>query len=143
MQYRRAFIPGASYFFTLVTEKRRALFNDEKNVDILRQAFRQVKTKRPFTIEAIVILPDHLHCIWTLPPGDADFSTRWRLIKTWFSKHCPAELREEPVLARQRKEQQAIWQHRFWGHVLRDELSTSITTCQAYEFSIFETAKPR
>ena len=121
MQYRRAFIPGGSFFFTLVTERRRKFFNDENNVEILRQAFRSVKAKRPFNIEAIVIMPDHLHCIWTLPPDDADFSTRWRLIKTWFSKHCPANIREKPGSARQHKKQQAVWQHRFWEHSLRDE----------------------
>jgi len=121
MRYRRAFIPGGSFFFTLVTHKRRKLFADGNNIDVLRQAFRRVKEKRPFDIEAIAILPDHLHCIWTLEPKDADFSTRWRLIKTWFSKYCSADLRVSPDRAGQRKNQQAIWQHRFWEHVLRDE----------------------
>ncbi len=121
MQYRRAFIPGAAYFFTVVTEQRRPLFDNEANIDLLRQAFRTVKEKRPFGIEAIVILPDHIHCIWTLPPEDADFSTRWRLIKTWFSKHSPSDLRAPPNRSRQNKKQQAIWQNRFWEHLLRDE----------------------
>jgi len=85
MRYRRAFIPGGSFFFTLVTEKRRAIFNDAQNVDTLRAAFANIKARRPFDIDAIVIMPDHLHCIWTLPPGDLDFATRWRLIKTWFT----------------------------------------------------------
>ena len=88
MQYRRAYIQGGRYFFTLVTEQRRKLFIDETNVDLLYQAFRHVMKKRPFAIDAIVVLPEHLHCIWTLPPNDADFSTRWRLVKTWFTKHC-------------------------------------------------------
>lgn len=70
---------------------------------------------------AAVVLPDHLHCIWTLPPEDHDFSTRWRLIKTWFTKHCDDNLRADPDAARQRKDEQAIWQHRFWEHLLRDE----------------------
>ncbi|RDH85579.1 MAG: transposase [endosymbiont of Escarpia spicata] len=117
MEYRRAFIPGGSFFFTLVTDKRRPIFHDEKNVGILRQAFRDVKAQRPFDIEAIVIMPDHLHCIWTLPSGDGDFSTRWRLIKTWFTKHCRDALYAPPERARR----QAIWQHRFWEHVLRDQ----------------------
>lgn len=121
MHYRRAFIPGGSFFFTLVTERRRTLFNDENNVEILRQAFRNVKAKRPFYIDAMVVMPDHLHCIWTLPANDADFSTRWRLIKTWFSKHCPAEMRETPDSVGQHKKQQAVWQQRFWEHALRDE----------------------
>jgi putative transposase len=67
-----------------------------------------VLSARPFTIDAIAVLPDHLHCIWTLPPEDADYSTRWRLIKTWFSKHyAPAT--------------QSPWQRRYWEHLLRDE----------------------
>ena len=77
MQYRRALIPGGRYFFTLVTERRRKIFIDDLQVERLRQAFRQVMRKRPFIIDAAVVLPDHLHCIWTLPPDDADFPTRW------------------------------------------------------------------
>ena len=65
-----------------------------------------VRKARPCDIDAIVVLPDHLHCIWTVPDGDADFMTRWRLIKTWFGKH--AEIKN-------------IWQQRYWEHVLRDE----------------------
>jgi len=121
MQYRRTFIPGGSYFFTLVTYQRRKLFVDEKTIEILREAFRQVRAKRLFTLDAMVLLPDHLHCIWTLPPGDADFATRWRLIKTWFSKHCDASLRITPTDSRAKKAQQALWQHRYWEHLLRDE----------------------
>ncbi len=121
MRYRRAFIPGGSFFFTLVTEQRRLFFLDGKNVDTLREAFRNVKTKRPFDIEAIVIMPDHLHCIWILLPDDGDFSTRWRLVKTWFTKHCRAGLRTPPNKARQHKREQAIWQRRYWEHALRDE----------------------
>ncbi len=121
MQYRRANILGASYFFTVVTEKRQKLFADDENVDLLRQAFRHVMKKHPFVIEAAVVLPDHLHCIWTLPVGDADFSTRWRLIKTWFSKHCDAKYKAVSNLSRIKKQQQAIWQHRFWEHCLGDE----------------------
>ena len=90
MQYRRAFGSGGCFFFTVVTADRRTLFGDDKNVETLREAFRAVRSKRPFTLDAVVVLPDHLHCIWTLPPGDADFATRWRLIKSWFTKHCVA-----------------------------------------------------
>ena len=121
MRYRRAFIPGGSFFFTLVTEKRCAIFNNERNVDTLRAAFANIKAQRPFDIDAIVIMPDHLHCIWTLPPGDLDFATRWRLIKTWFTKHCDPRLRPAPNKSRQSKQEQAIWQHRYWEHALRDE----------------------
>jgi len=73
MQYRRAKTPGASYFFTVVTHQRQKLFQHLECIEVLRQAFRQVKQHHPFTIDAIVVLPDHLHCIWTLPPNDADF----------------------------------------------------------------------
>lgn len=121
MQYRRAFIPGGSFFFTLVTEKRRPLFAAAEAVDILRQAFRTVKADRPFEIDAIVVLPDHLHCIWTLPPDDGDFATRWRLIKTWFTKHCDPTLRTGLDQSRLARKEQAIWQHRYWEHMLRDE----------------------
>ena len=96
MRYRRAFVSGGSFFFTLVTEKRRPLFASAEAVDVLRGAFRSARSTRPFALDAIVVLPDHLHCIWTLPPGDADFSTRWRLVKTWFTKHCDPALRPTP-----------------------------------------------
>jgi putative transposase len=121
MQYRRAFIPGGSFFFTLVTEWRNPIFAETENIDTLRHAFRQVKQNRPFNIDGIVVMPDHIHCIWTLPPGDVDYPTRWRLIKTWFTKHCNANFKLSPNPARKNKQQQAIWQHRYWEHALRDE----------------------
>ena len=122
MQYRRAFLPGATYFFTLVTERRRPILATAAAVEILRAAFRAVRKTRPFEVDAIVVLPDHLHCIWTLPPGDADFATRWRLIKTRFTKQCDLALRAQPNPARVAKREQAIWQHRYWEHLLRDEI---------------------
>ena len=121
MQYRRAQQLGGCYFFTLVTEQRRQLFTSEARVEILRNAFRQVMDKYPFTLDAIVVLPDHLHCIWTLPQDDADFATRWRLVKSWFTRHCDMVARTPPDAARLRKGEQAIWQHRYWEHLLRDE----------------------
>ena len=121
MRYRRAFVAGGSFFFTLVTEKRRPLFASVEAVDVLRDAFRSVCSSRPFELDAIVVLPDHLHCIWTLPSGDADFSTRWRLIKTWFTKHCDPALRPAPSGVQMKKREQALWQHRYWEHMLRDE----------------------
>ena len=121
MKYRRAFIPGGSFFFTVVTEKRRPLLASPESVEVLRSAFRAVRSTRPFEIDAMVVLPDHVHCIWTLPPDDADFATRWRLIKTWFTKHCEPDLRAEPNRARLAKREQTIWQHRYWEHMLRDE----------------------
>jgi putative transposase len=121
MQYRRAFIPGGSFFFTLVTEKRRPLLASAEAVEVLRQAFRTVKADRPFVLDAIAVLPDHLHCLWALSPGDADFATRWRLIKTWFTKHCDPALRQERNRSRVARNEQAIWQHRYWEHAICDE----------------------
>jgi len=121
MRYRRAFLPGGSFFFTLVMEGRRPVFVSAEAVDVLRGAFRSVRSARPFELDAMVVLPDHLHCIWTLPPGDADFATRWRLVKTWFTKHCDPALRLAPNRARAARNEQALWQHRYWEHVLRDE----------------------
>ncbi len=72
MQYRRAKIPGSTYFFTLVTHDRRQILCQPENVELLREAFRYVMQQRPFKIDAIVILPEHLHYIWTLPEGDAE-----------------------------------------------------------------------
>ena len=73
MRYRRVFVPGAAFFFTVVTAGRRPLFGDAAACDVLRQALRRVAEQRPFTINAIVVLPNHLRCLWTLPPGDADY----------------------------------------------------------------------
>jgi len=121
MQYRRDYTPGASYFFTLVTFQRRPLFDQADNVARLRKAFSDEMVRRPFHIDAIVILPDHIHAIWTLPDDDADYSIRWRNIKRAFTLAIPHQQRPEVVGSRQRKQEQAIWQRRFWEHRLRDE----------------------
>jgi len=120
MRYRRVFAEKGCYFFTVVTEKRRPIFANNDSLVLLREAFKYVMLKWPFTIDAMVVLPDHLHCIWSLPSNDADFSTRWRLIKTYFSKQYQHQI---PVTNKNRinKQQQGIWQHRFWEHCLRDE----------------------
>lgn len=76
--YRRAFIPGGCYFFTVVTYQRRPVFAQPENVELLRSAFKRVMAEKPFKIDAIVILPDHCHCIWQLAAGNRDFSGRWR-----------------------------------------------------------------
>lgn len=122
MQYRRAKTAGATYFFTVVTYQRQRLFSQPETIGLLRQSFRTVKQNHPFTIDAIVVLPDHLHCIWTLPSEDADFSQRWRLIKSEFSRHCPQQFKRQPSSSRLSKGEQAIWQRRFWEHEIRDEL---------------------
>ena len=120
MQYRRANQPGGTYFFTVVTYERRKLFIDEATVDLLRQAVRSVMANHPFEILASVILPDHLHMIWKLPEDDADFSTRWRLIKAQFS-HRYLVKPAAATASRMSKGEQNIWQRRFWEHLIRDE----------------------
>lgn len=83
--YLRAYVSGGSYFFTVaLLERCRCLLT--KHIDSLRTAFSSVRWQRPFHIDAIVILPEHLHCLWALPPDDADYSTRWRLIKAAFAR---------------------------------------------------------
>jgi putative transposase len=117
-RYIRAFVPGGAFFFTVnLLDRRRKLLTE--NIDHLREVFKAARRRRPFTIEAIVILPDHLHCIWTLPPGDADFSTRWHDIKARFAAKIP---RGEKLSERRlKKGERGIWQRRFWEHVIRDE----------------------
>ncbi|MGH7462410.1 MAG: REP-associated tyrosine transposase, partial [Longimicrobiales bacterium] len=92
MQYRRASVSGTSYFFTVVTYNRRPLFAEAHAVALLRAAIKRVQEKRPFGVDAEVILPDHLHAIWTLPDGDCDYPTRWRLIKEGFTRAYTAAI---------------------------------------------------
>jgi putative transposase len=105
----------------VVTYGRRSLFSKPENIDLLRGAFREVMANHPFTIEAIVILPDHLHAVWTLPRGDSSYSTRWRLIKSAFSRRCRTGDGGRISASRQSKGERAIWQRRFWEHQIRDE----------------------
>jgi putative transposase len=121
MQYRRSKTPGATYFFTLVTQNRHPLFHNPLNVDRLRAAFRYVMRRHPFTIDGIVVLPDHLHCLWTLPQDDVNFSTRWRLIKSHFSRNYPRSDTSPSTPSRNAKNERAIWQRRFWEHQIRDD----------------------
>ncbi|PLX61328.1 REP-associated tyrosine transposase [Sedimenticola selenatireducens] len=121
MQYRRSRQAGGSYFFTLVTHSRRKILTDNDALELLRASFRRVKAKRPFLVDAMVVLPDHLHCIWTLPPDDHDFSTRWRLIKSRFSRYYRERRSSGRVHAVSGIECQPVWQNRYWEHLLRDE----------------------
>lgn len=89
-----------------------------RHINLLRLAFRRAKRERPFTIDAIVVLPEHLHCVWTLPPGDADYSHRWRLIKARFSKDL---LLAGAPIHQSAKGEYNVWQRRFWEHTMRDE----------------------
>ena len=121
MQYRRAKTPGATYFFTVVTFRRRKILCEPENRELLRTAFRIIKSRHPFTIDAFVLLPEHLHCIWTLPSDDSDYSMRWNGIKGHFSHNCPDKYKTSPSAAQQHKRAQTIWQPRFWEHQIRDE----------------------
>lgn len=117
--YTRARIPGATYFFTVNLAERHGNDLLTRHIDALREAFRLTKQAHPFAIEAMVVLPEHLHCLWRLPPDDNDFPMRWRLIKAYFSRMLP---RGERVSAsRMRKGERGIWQRRYWEHVIRDE----------------------
>lgn len=116
--YRRNFVPGGSFFFTVNLADRHSCLLTEK-INLLREAFRYTRERRPFTLDAIVVLPDHVHAIWTLPPGDADYPTRWRLIKTVFSRGI--ESSERRSRSREAKHERGIWQRRYWEHTLRDD----------------------
>jgi putative transposase len=121
MRYRRITAPGGTYFFTLVTFQRSPIFDEEHAINLLVEAFRSVLHKHPFTIEAAVVLPDHLHMIWRLPENDSDYPTRLRLIKSHFTRHWE-ECQEIPTTAsRQLKGEQAVWQRRYWEHLIRDD----------------------
>ena len=116
--YRRNLVPGGTYFFTatLLDRDTGALII---HIDSLRAAVRAVRTRHPFDIVAWVVLPDHLHCIWTLPAGDADYPGRWRGIKQRFSSSVPQGERRSPV--REGRGERGIWQRRYWEHTIRDE----------------------
>jgi putative transposase len=121
MHYRRDYTQGGTYFFTVVTFRRMRFFKDENAIVCLRNAFKEEMARRPFVIDAIVILPDHIHSVWTLPKEDADYSMRWRNIKRSFTKQVAVSERPTVFASRQHKGEQAIWQRRFWEHRIRDE----------------------
>ncbi len=118
-EYRRAKIQGATYFFTVNCAERHGNHLLVDHIDLLRQIFRKVKSGHPFEIDAMVVLPEHLHCIWTLPPGDADYKTRWALIKAGFSRAIPAGDRRSA--SRIKRGERGIWQRRYWEHLIRDD----------------------
>ena len=121
--YRRAFVPGGSFFFTLVVHRRRDLFSDPVAVAVLGSVFRRCLRRYPFSVNAIVLLPDHLHTIWTLPPGDSDYPQRWGWLKKEFTQQWLALGRKDYVVsaARKRQRRRGIWQPRYWEHTLEDE----------------------
>ncbi len=116
--YRRFYVDGGCYFFTVAIANRKSnLLTD--NIEYLRKAFREVMQAHPFKIDAIVILPDHLHCVLTLPPNDSNYSMRWRQIKSKFSYQLPPT--EQRSLNQYKRGERGIWQRRFWEHTIRNE----------------------
>lgn len=115
--YRRNFLPGGTYFFTVTLRDRRSsLLTD--HIGLLRDAFRQVMLRTPFSVEAAVVLPEHLHTIWTLPAGDARYPHRWRAIKSRFGQ---ALHHEGIAIPRMSDGSLELWQKRYWEHTIRDE----------------------
>ncbi|WP_437192853.1 REP-associated tyrosine transposase [Planctomicrobium sp. SH527] len=123
---------GRLFFFTVVTHERRNILTSELARNALREAIQEVRQRYPFVITAIVLLPDHLHTIWELPPGENDYSLRWRLIKTHFTKLWMAGGGSQGLLtqSRRRSGEQAVWQRRFYEHTCRDE--QDVTRCVEY-----------
>jgi putative transposase len=121
--YRRNYIPGGTYFFTVVTQERRPILGNDTARKCLREALREEQSRRAFEIVGIVLLPDHLHTIWTLPGNDANFSVRWSRIKERFTRSYLAAGGEETIQtqSRRRHRERAVWQRRFWEHTCRDE----------------------
>jgi putative transposase len=116
--YRRNRIPGGTYFFTVnLLERKSGLL--VKHIGELREAVRVVRKKQPFHIDAWVVLPDHMHAIWTLPSGDDRYSDRWRAIKKAFSKALPKT--EYLSQSRIKRHERGIWQRRFWEHTIYDD----------------------
>lgn len=122
-EYRRSYIKGGTYFFTLVTYKRRKLFTDPKSRLLLLETIKHVMAYHLFTMVAYCILPDHLHMIWTLPDGDSNYSMRIGLLKAKFSKQYRqiGGYQVLPEYSRVKRREAAIWQRRFWEHLIRDE----------------------
>jgi putative transposase len=118
--YRRAFVPGGTWFFTVNLLQRNNNDLLLREIDLLRRVVMNVRRKYPFHIDAWVVLSDHLHCVLTLPPGDSNFSQRWRLIKSGFSRALPKT--EKLSAVRAAAGERGIWQRRFWEHLIRDDV---------------------
>jgi putative transposase len=122
MRYRRAISTGGTFFFTVnLADRSSRVLTD--HIDLLRNSIRRVKTAHPFEIVAIVVLPEHLHTVWTMPAGERDYALRWSLIKAGFSRSLE---HSEPVSrSRRRRRERGIWQRRYWEHHIRDATDLS------------------
>lgn len=119
MDYRRAWHRGGTYFFTVNCLQRKNNDCLIRHIDLLRNVIAKVKRTHPFVIHAWVVLPDHMHCVIELPQDDADFATRWMLIKMLFSRGLPKN--ESLSNVRKQRRERGIWQRRYWEHLIRDE----------------------
>jgi len=133
--YRRAIVPGGSFFFTVVSRQRRPVLCHPEIRTALRAAITTVRETHPFTINAWVLLPDHLHCVWTLPDGDADFSVRWAMIKRFVTQRIAgtghgAQSAPYGGATWLKRHEGGLWQRRFWEHQVRDP--TDLNRCLDY-----------
>jgi len=121
--YIRRYAPGGTFFFTVVTYDRRPLFSSTHARAYLREALLEGQRRWPFELVATVLLPQHWHCVWTLPDGDTDYSKRWGIIKSRFTKHWLAAGGHNLTVSRARvhHRERGVWQKRFWEHKIRDE----------------------
>ena len=118
-EYRRIWVPGGTYFFTVNLLERQSNNLLVRNIGLLREVVRKVRSNHQFEIHGWVVLPDHIHCIMSLPNGDSDFALRWRLIKSGFSKQLPKN--ERLSKSRIKRGERGIWQRRYWEHMIRDQ----------------------
>lgn len=119
--YRRAYVPGGAFFFTVVTHNRRPFLTNADAIQALRESITELQKSMPFTVDAWVVLPDHFHCIWSLPQGDHDFSKRMGRIKAGFSRRCPHYADDALSSSHIARHESGVWQRRFWEHSIRDE----------------------
>lgn len=121
-RYRRL-LTGSTYFFTVVAHRRRPIFCNPAIRACLANAIRFVRQTRPFIVDGWILLPDHMHCIWTLPEHDIDYSIRWSIIKRYVSSRGAHALHDTALStpSRQKRRESTIWQRRFWEHQIRDE----------------------
>jgi len=122
--YIRYKIEGGFYFFTVVTYNRLPILTNEPCRRLLHQAWGETREQFPFETVAVCLLPDHLHCIWKLPEMDADYSVRWKVLKSHFTKKYLKEIGagEERNESRLKRGEAAIWQRRFWEHTILDQM---------------------
>jgi putative transposase len=121
--YRRIFLSGGTYCFTAVTYNRLPILDSPKSRSILHSAWMDVNKRFPFTTIAVCLMPDHLHCIWTLPEGDSNYSVRWKEIKRLYTKGFLQKIGTDQKVneSRQKRKEAPVWQRRFWEHAIRNE----------------------